>query len=88
MNDPAKEPKPLPDILAITANVIFRDPGVICQKAIHISWFREQVRSVAQLRRLDHNDLLQVKNVLVAEEVNASCSTQELLVKERIVIRT
>jgi len=58
VNDPAKEPKSLPDIAAIAANVVFRRPGVICQKAIHISWFREQVRSVAQLRRLDHDDLL------------------------------
>ena len=72
----------------IFSNVALGSLGVEDEKAIHVPGFRENVRGVAQLRRLDNHGLFYLKDVFVAKEVSPPCAARELAVKEGVVVWT
>src|SRR5215472_8432386 len=88
MYNAAQKTKPLGGIVAVSANVILRDLCILGKKAVHAPRFGEDIGCVAKLWGLDHDSILNVKDVFVAEQIDPACAAGELAIKERVVIGT
>src|SRR5439155_19638422 len=70
----------------IFSNVALGSLGVEDEKAIHVPGFRENIRGVAQWRRLDNHCFFYLEDVFITKEVRPPSVARQLAVKERIVI--
>src|SRR5229473_3472377 len=72
----------------VVSDIVLRDLRIDPQKSLHAPGLGEKIRCMTELRSLDSNNSLQVKNVLATKQVDPTSTLRELAVKERIIIRT
>jgi len=72
VNNPPQKAQPLRCIIAVPPNVVFCDPGVQGEKAVHTPWFGEHVSGVAQLRSFNYDRFRGVENVFLAKQEDSA----------------
>ena len=65
----AQKTEALGGIVAVSANVVFRDLGVQSKKAIHVAGLGKDIRRVTTLRGFDDHCFLYVENVFLPKQI-------------------
>ena len=72
MNDAPQESQPFVDVISIQPNIFLSNSGVQGEEALHASGLGENVGSMAELRRLDHNGRLQIEDLFTTKQINVA----------------
>src|SRR5579871_6498613 len=87
MNDATDESEHLCDVVTVEADILSGSLGILPYPTLDIFWFVENVGGVPGLRHLDDESLLEIEDILIAEQVHGTRPLVELLVVKSIVIR-
>jgi hypothetical protein len=87
MNDAPQVAQAFGHLDSVIENIFLRGPRIIGEEHSHTFRFGEDMGRVTELGSLNGHAVLQVKDVFIAEQIENSSATGELLVKEGIIIR-
>src|SRR5215469_16104846 len=86
VDDAPQEAQPFTHVILIAPDILLGDSCIQGEETFHASWFSKDVGSMAELRRLNHDCLLQVEDVFTRE--TGRCAPRKLAVKKWVIIRT
>ena len=73
-------------VVSVLAHVVFCDPGVKSEEAVHAPGLGKYVRRVAKLRGFDDHGFLNIEDVFIPKQIHAACPAAELAIEEWIII--
>ena len=73
-------------VVAILADILFGDPGIVCKESLNVRRPRVNIRRVPQLWRLDSNGHREFQDILPAEQAQPPRLPAEVPVEEGIAV--